>query len=149
MTMKSDFTIQVATWTNDRRELRFVREQVFILEQQVPEELEWDGLDTHAVHLLARDQAGNPIGTVRMLGDGHVGRMAVLTRWRDRGVGSALLKTIIATAHSVGMERIFLDAQVQAIGFYERFGFVAEGEEFMDAGIPHRHMTLALHGEVT
>lgn len=146
--MKSDFTIHVATWTNDRRELRFVREQVFILEQQVPEELEWDGLDTHAVHLLARDQAGNPIGTVRMLGDGHVGRMAVVAPWRDRGVGSALLKTIIATAHSVGMERIFLDAQVQAIGFYERFGFIAEGDEFMDAGIPHRHMTLVL-GEVS
>ena len=146
MTMRSDFTIQVATWRNNSQELRFVREQVFMLEQDVPEDLEWDGLDTHAVHLLARDKAGNPIGTVRMLSDGHVGRMAVLKPWRESGVGTALLKTIIATARSVGMERIFLDAQIQAIGFYERYGFVAEGPEFMDAGIPHRHMTLALHG---
>ncbi len=144
--MKSEFTIHVATWRNNQRELRFVREQVFMLEQHVPEELEWDGLDTHAVHLLARDKAGNPIGTVRMLGDGHVGRMAVLSPWRGRGVGSALLKTIIATARSVGMERIVLDAQVHAIGFYERHGFTTEGVEFMDAGIPHRHMTLVLQG---
>lgn len=144
--MKSEFTINVATWHNHQRELRFVREQVFMLEQHVPEELEWDGLDNHAVHLLARDQAGNPIGTVRMLGDGHVGRMAVLAPWRGCGVGSALLKTIIATAHSVGMEKIDLDAQVHAIGFYERHGFSAEGDEFLDAGIPHRHMTLTLHG---
>ncbi|HEY0722252.1 MAG TPA: GNAT family N-acetyltransferase [Gammaproteobacteria bacterium] len=144
--MKRDFTITAATWLSDQRELRYVREQVFMIEQKVSKELEWDGLDSHAVHLLARDQAGNPIGTVRMLGDGHVGRMAVLKPWRTRGVGSSLLKTIIATARSVGMERVFLDAQIQAIGFYERFGFVAEGPEFMDAGIPHRHMTLSLHG---
>ena len=144
--MKSDFTINVATWRNNSQELCFVREQVFMLEQQVPEELEWDGLDGHAVHLLARDNAGNPIGTVRMLSDGHVGRMAVLKPWRGRGVGSALLKTIIATARSVGMEAIFLDAQIQAIAFYERHGFIIEGGEFMDAGMPHRHMTLLLPG---
>jgi len=144
--MPSEFTISAATWRNHQRELRFVREQVFMLEQKVPKELEWDGLDTHAVHLLARDQAGNPIGTVRMLGDGHVGRMAVLAPWRGRGVGTALLKTIIATARSVGMAKIDLDAQVQALGFYECHGFIAEGPEFMDAGIPHRHMTLTLHG---
>lgn len=146
MTMASDFTIAAASWLNDQRELRFVREQVFMLEQQVPKELEWDGLDTHAMHLLARDRAGNPIGTVRMLGDGHVGRMAVLAPWRGRGVGAALLRTIIATAASIGLPQIDLDAQVQALGFYERHGFVAEGDEFMDAGIPHRHMTLTLPG---
>lgn len=144
--MKNDFTISVATWLDHQRELRFVREQVFMNEQHVPAELEWDGLDTHAVHLLALDPAGNPIGTVRMLGNGHVGRMAVLKPWRGRGVGAALLKTIIATAQRVGMAKIDLDAQVQAIGFYEHHGFAAEGDEFMDAGIPHRHMTLALHG---
>ncbi len=144
--MKSDFTITVATWRNQQRELRFVREQVFMIEQKVPKELEWDGLDSHAVHLLARDWAGNPIGTVRMLGDGHLGRMAVLAPWRGCGVGAALLKTIIATAKSVGMKKIDLDAQLQAIGFYERHGFTAEGPEFMDAGIPHRHMTLQLSG---
>ncbi|HEY0635460.1 MAG TPA: GNAT family N-acetyltransferase [Gammaproteobacteria bacterium] len=144
--MKSDFTITVATWRNHQRELRFVREQVFMNEQQVPEELEWDGLDSHAVHLLACDRSGNPIGTVRMLGDGHVGRMAVLAPWRGRGVGTALLKTIIATAENVGMAKLDLDAQLHAIGFYKRHGFIAEGDEFMDAGIPHRHMTLTLHG---
>ena len=144
MKMKSDFSITVATWRSHKRELSFVREQVFMREQQVPEELEWDGLDDNAMHLLALDKAGNPIGTVRMLGDGHVGRMAVLKPWRGRGVGSALLKTIIATAESIGMPRVDLDAQVQAIGFYERHGFTVEGEEFMDADIPHRHMTRTL-----
>jgi predicted GNAT family N-acyltransferase len=146
MKMMSDFSVSLATWTSDRRELRFVREQVFMLEQHVSEELEWDGCDTHAMHLLARDRAGNPIGTVRMLGDGHVGRLAVLRPWRGRGVGSALLKTIINTAESIGMEKIDLDAQTHAIGFYERHGFVAEGPEFLDAGILHRHMTRGLHG---
>lgn len=142
--MKNDFSINLATWTNDKRELRFVREQVFMIEQKVPEALEWDGKDPHAMHLLARDKVGNPIGTVRMLGDGHVGRMAVLRPWRSQGVGSALLKTIIGTARSIGMEIIHLDAQLHAIGFYEQHGFIAEGPEFMDAGIPHRHMTLAI-----
>jgi len=123
-----------------------VREQVFIVEQHVPDRLEWDGYDTHAVHLLARDKAGNPIGTARMLGNGHVGRMAVLPPWRGQGVGTALLKTIVATAKSVGMPQVRLDAQTHAIGFYEQHGFVAEGDEFMDAGIPHRHMTLSLAG---
>src|SRR5512143_5423 len=101
--MTSEFSIHVATWRNNQRELRLVREQVFVLEPHVPEELEWDGLDTHAVHLLARDKAGNPIGTVRLLGDGHAGRMAVLKPWRGCGVGASLLKAIVAVAQSAGM----------------------------------------------
>lgn len=144
--MKSDFTISAADWRKQQRELRFVREQVFMREQNVPEELEWDGRDDHALHLLACDRAGNPIGTVRMLGDGHVGRMSVLAPWRGQGVGSALLKSIIATAESVGMTKVELHAQVQALGFYERHGFIAEGAEFLDAGIPHRRMYRLLPG---
>ena len=138
---ESAYTIRRADWEQDRQALSLIRERVFITEQQVPQELEWDGLDPGAAHLLALDSANNPIGTVRLLSDGHIGRMAVDESWRGRGVGSALLEAIIGLAHDTGMSRVFLDAQTHAIPFYQRHGFRAEGEIFLDAGIPHRHMT--------
>ena len=138
---ESAYTIRRADWEQDRQALSLIRERVFITEQQVPQELEWDGLDPGAAHLLALDSANNPIGTVRLLPDGHIGRMAVDESWRGRGVGSALLEAIIGLAHDTGMSRVFLDAQTHAIPFYQRHGFRAEGEIFLDAGIPHRHMT--------
>lgn len=144
--MERPWHILVARWDEprDREEAAFVRRAVFIEEQQVPEELEWDGLDPEAFHLLARDEGGRPIGSARMLLDGHIGRMSVLQPWRGAGVGTGLLRRMIEEARQRGFKRVHLDAQVHAIGFYERLGFIAEGGEFMDAGIPHRHMVLAL-----
>lgn len=124
--------------------LRAVREQVFIEEQQVSPELEWedDILEQEAVHLLALDILGNPIGTVRLLPNGQLGRMAVLANWRKQGLGSALLTKILAIAQARFHPKVFLHAQVHALPFYEKFGFSTVGEVFDEAGIPHQEMFL-------
>lgn len=142
--MKNNFVIQNASWEANGEALRYIRECVFMKEQDVPEELELDGLDDGSIHLLASDMNGRPIGTARLLPDGQIGRMAVLPEWRSRGVGSALLEKIIETARSRGLKQVKLDAQDHAVGFYEQHGFSVEGEEFLDAGIPHRRMTMIL-----
>jgi predicted GNAT family N-acyltransferase len=96
--------------------------------------------------VIARDADGGPIGTARMQPNGHIGRIAVVARWRKRGVGSRLVHALLAVARETGCASVDLDSQVQAIGFYERLGFVARGGTFMDAGIEHRNMVLELSG---
>lgn len=140
----TDFQLEQTRWQDNEAALRLIRETVFMREQNVPEALEWDGLDGDAIHLLARDAQGNPIGCARILHDGHIGRMAVLKPWRGQGVGHRLLQRAVAMVKALGCNEAFLDAQSYAIPFYQRLGFIAEGEEFMDAGIPHRHMRLPL-----
>lgn len=132
--------IRPARWPEDAEALRQVRQAVFVEEQGVPPELEWDGLDDNCLHLLAVDADGNPVGTGRLLPDGHIGRMAVLEPWRGRGVGSALLRELMRMGAEQGFDRLVLNAQVSTIPFYERAGFQAEGAVFDDAGIPHRRM---------
>ncbi len=143
MTSTADsFTIQAVTWANHEADIRLVREQVFIQEQSVPEELEWDGLDELCFHFIAWSSGGDPVGTVRLTVDGKIGRLAVLKHWRAKGVGRALMAAVMAMARSEGNCRLYLDAQVSAIGFYEKFGFRAHGPVFDDAGIDHRRMEL-------
>ena len=143
-----DFHLERADWSRDRdREaLRAIRTEVFVQEQAVPESLEWDELDAPSVHVLARDGSGEPIACGRLTPARKIGRMAVRRPWRGSGVGVAVLRELVARARALDWPEVSLDAQVQAIGFYEREGFVAHGEVFDDAGIPHRHMTLALTG---
>ena len=135
--------IYAATWAQDRALLAAVRRTVFIEEQGVPEELEWDEADARAWHWLALTNA-RAVGTVRMLADGHIGRMAVLVGARRQGLGSGLLVTALAQASAIGLGVVYLDAQLQALPFYVRHGFRAEGPEFLDAGIAHRRMRRAL-----
>jgi len=123
-----------------------VRTAVFVVEQAVPPELELDEHDAVSIHAVAYDGAGRPIGTGRLLPDGHVGRMAVRRETRGRGVGSRILLALAGRARELGYPLLALNAQTHAVGFYERHGFVAEGPEFLDAGIPHRLMTLPLAG---
>ncbi len=137
--------IKRVSFIRDFAGLCYIREQVFIKEQGVPSDLEWDGLDQDAIHLLAVvTPSQQAVGTVRILNDGHIGRMAVLDEWRNQGIGRQLLKQIIDVAHQLGLKQVFLAAQTTAIDFYTRYGFVPEGEEFMDAGIAHRNMRLTL-----
>lgn len=140
------FRVRTASWAEDGAALRSVREAVFVAEQGVPVELEWDGLDPGCRHLLAEDAQGRPIGCARLLPDGHMGRMAVVAPWRGRGVGRALLRAMLAQAAAAGFTIVRLNAQVQALGFYAREGFQAWGDVFDDAGIEHRAMQLALQG---
>lgn len=136
MIMPALFTVRAADWERDGPALRDVRRRVFVVEQSVPESLEWDDFDVPSRHALA-EATGHPIGTGRLLPDGHIGRMAVLPAWRGQGVGSALLQTLLAEAANAGHSRVRLSAQVQAVDFYRRFGFTTEGTAYMEAGIAH------------
>lgn len=138
------FTVRAASWRDDLAPLQDLRRWVFVIEQQVPEELEWDDADAESVHALALDGEGRPIGTGRLLPDGHIGRMAVVREWRRRGVGSAILEWLMASARRQGLGALHLHAQTHALGFYARHGFAAHGETFSEAGIPHRKMSLSL-----
>lgn len=141
-----EFHIEIADWSNPEQQaaLLSLRETVFIHEQGVPEQRERDGLDGTCWHVLARDDDGEPIGCGRLTAEHKIGRMAVLEAWRGRGVGVALLRELVSRARSQGWPEVALDAQINAIGFYERAGFVAHGEAFEDAGIQHRSMRLDL-----
>ena len=132
--------VERVDWAEAESAIRAVREAVFISEQAVPEELEWDGLDPLCTHVLVWSGPGCAIATARMQADGTIGRMAVLKGWRGQGVGRALLRTLLDLAARQGLTRVTLAAQVHALGFYERAGFHAFGDPFMDAGIPHRFM---------
>lgn len=130
-------TIRIVDWASEEQKLRAVRLAVFVVEQDIPEEHEWDEFDAVSVHALAEDRAGVPIGCARLLPDGHIGRVAVLSDWRGQGVGAALLKRLIEVAKARGDARVLLNAQTQAMPFYARFGFEPTGDEFIEAGIPH------------
>lgn len=138
------FHIELANWAADERDLRAVRTAVFIIEQAIPPEEEWDELDAPSVHAIARDGGGRAIGVARLTPDRKIGRLAVLKEWRGRRVGDALLRTLIEQARARHWPSVSLNAQSYAIPFYAKAGFVADGEEFMEAGIPHRLMTLEL-----
>ena len=130
-------TIIQTDWANDAQRLAAIRRTVFIDEQGVPEELEWDEFDEASVHFLAITDDGAAIGCARLLPDGHLGRMAVLPAWRGRGVGRALLAAALAAARRCGHTMLRLSAQTHAAAFYARAGFVAVGDQYDEAGIPH------------
>ena len=135
------FTVKPVYWHASQEMLRAIRAAVFIDEQGVPPELEWDGLDEHAYHVAAFAADGTPIGTGRLLQDGHIGRVAVLKAWRGRGVGKSLLEMLLVVANKMGYEEVKLNAQTRVLDFYLRLGFVPQGREFMEAGMPHIAMT--------
>ncbi|MFE5866586.1 GNAT family N-acetyltransferase [Streptomyces virginiae] len=144
--------VRVAVSEEDLKSCFAVRSEVFVVEQSVPESIEYDAYDADAVHVLAVDADGAPLGTGRLLhgpvalgktGDltvGSLGRLAVAKSARGLGVGVALVRAIEAEAARRGLAAVDLGAQTHALGFYERLGYVAYGPEFQDAGIPHRAM---------
>ena len=125
-------------------QLAEIRRVVFVIEQQVPEAEEWDGMDAASRHVIAVSRDGMALGTGRLLPDGRIGRMAVLKAWRGRGVGSALLRALIAMAREQGHAETRLHAQTHALDFYRKQGYTPLGAEFMEAGIPHYEMRLRL-----
>jgi predicted GNAT family N-acyltransferase len=131
------FAIAETDWAHDATRLAALRRTVFIDEQGVPEEMEWDADDVVSVHFLAVADDGTPVGCARLLPDGHLGRMAVLPAWRGRGIGRALLAAAEKAARSRGHTMLRLSAQTHAADFYARAGFAVAGEEYEEAGIPH------------
>jgi len=135
-----NYSIIITSWKENQTPLSLVRKKVFIEEQNVPEELEWDNEDKNCIHVLALD-GNKPIGTARMKEDGHIGRMAVLKEYRNKDIGSSLLQELIEYAQINNYTKLYLHAQVDAISFYEKHGFNVCSNIFMDAGIPHKTMT--------
>lgn len=133
--------------TTDIAACRALRRTVFIEEQGVPEADEIDDLDGEAIHLLAEVE-GRPVGSARLLvrGEtGKIGRVCVLAEQRGTGLGAALIRAAVAELRRIpGVRQARLGAQTHALGFYEKLGFTALGPEYIDAGIPHRDMVLAL-----
>lgn len=136
--------VVIGDWNDLRQDAQGLRVEVFVIEQGVPIELEWDEGDEVSIHAVAYDEAGHAVATGRLLPDGHIGRMAVRQSARGRGIGSQVLRALLDEAAREGHEELVLHAQLHAWAFYERHGFVGEGEEFMEAGIAHRRMRLRL-----
>ncbi|PKM05783.1 MAG: GNAT family N-acetyltransferase [Gammaproteobacteria bacterium HGW-Gammaproteobacteria-7] len=138
------FFVEPADYRIDLDALRAVRETVFVIEQKVPLEEEWDEYDPVCLHVLARDTSGVPIGTARMTRDGKIGRIAVLAEWRGKGVGKAMVRSLLDQAVALGLHEVRLNAQTGALDFYRQFGFTDVGERFMEAGIEHQAMRMTL-----
>jgi predicted GNAT family N-acyltransferase len=129
--------VVLGSWDELGEPARKIRFEVFVEEQGVPAELELDEMDPVSVHALASQAAGEALGTGRLLPDGRIGRMAVVRQARGTGVGTALLLALLRAARQRGHREVELFAQVSAQPFYRRFGFVAVGSQFDDAGIAH------------
>lgn len=137
--------LRIEDWPSAGGRVLPLRIEVFVIEQGVPAEMELDEFDPRSRHAVATVD-GRVVATGRLLPDGYIGRMAVAAAWRGRGLGGAVLEALVAEATAGGMAELVLHAQVRAQAFYARHGFVAEGEVFMEAGIPHRSMRRKLSG---
>ena len=136
-------TIELLDWRAAQADAKRIRFEVFVEEQRVPAEIELDEHDASCIHAVAYSD-GKPVGTGRLLPDGHIGRMAVLESQRGRGIGKALLRALIEAARRRGDREVLLSAQVHAVGFYRAEGFEPEGPVYEEAGIPHQAMRRAL-----
>jgi predicted GNAT family N-acyltransferase len=132
--------ITLGEWTVQQKDAQAIRYEVFVIEQQVPVELEWDEMDALCLHAVVYGEQGQAIGTGRLLPCGHIGRMAVRKSARAAGIGSAILQALMQHARQRGDLAVVLNAQTHAEPFYRRHGFARHGDEFMDAGIPHIEM---------
>lgn len=120
-----------------------IRFEVFVNEQGVDPKLEVDGRDSECLHAVAFDN-DKPVGTGRLLPDGHIGRMAVLKEYRSKGIGRLLLLRLIEAARENDWEELHLSSQIRAVPFYEKFGFKRFGKVYPEAGIDHVDMRLDL-----
>ncbi len=141
-------TVRTGSWDELGDAAREIRERVFVREQGIPVEDEWDEADAGCVHAVAFNRLGMAVGTGRLLpaegGSAKVGRMAVHEVLRGTGVGQSLLEALVAVARGRGDQEAVLQAQRSAEGFYARQGFVAAGEPFDEVGIPHIAMVRPL-----
>jgi len=141
--MLANTQILQVNWQDAENDLRIIRTKVFIEEQQVAPDFEWDEIDATAVHLLAILE-NVPIACLRIIKHQKIGRMAVLKDYRAMGLGTVLLLEAIKICKKQGTKNIYLTAQTHAIGFYKRIGFKEISAVYQDANIPHVDMQLIL-----
>ncbi len=133
--------IRLADWQRDQDQLSKIRRSVFIEEQNVPEDMEWDEYDEISTHFLLTLN-NKPVAAARLTPKGQIGRMAVVAEFRKQGIGTKLLIFVLKNAASKNFKKIYLHAQVSAISFYKKQGFSTHGGLFYEAGIAHRKMCL-------
>jgi predicted GNAT family N-acyltransferase len=141
--LTNNFEVIRVTWASHEPQLRAIRQPVFVIEQEVEPDFEWDEIDAVAIHLLAMSN-NEPVGCARIINHRKIGRMAVLKDWRGHGVGQALLAEAVAICQAYGTKSINLTAQTHAITFYKQAGFVEISGVYQDANIPHVDMQLDL-----
>ncbi len=141
----TEYSIQFADWKEDAEHLIALRHEVFVCEQNVPIEVEIDDLDSQCLHIKALMKDGHIIGTARLLPNHNVSRMCVSKAYRRQGIAGAMLEFIIQHARLQNFKYLQLNAQISAQPLYESYGFVADSDIFMEAGILHRHMSLPLN----
>ncbi len=130
---------KICDYKNNEKEICRIRFKVFVDEQNVPKELEIDGFDDQAKHVLTSIN-GIVIGTGRILSDGHIGRVAVLKEYRGRGVGKDIMNELTLWAMEIKIKKIWLSSQWHAHSFYLDLGFLCDGEVYEEAGIDHIKM---------
>ena len=142
--MKNNLKIEIVKWIDGLSQLKNIREKVFIQEQKVTPQLEWDGMDEKAIHFLVfNDKAAIGCARAIVIKDHmQLGRMAVLKEYRCQGIGSALIEKAMTIAKLNQLSAIYISAQCHAIDFYKKFGFEVKSDIYLDAEIPHRDMTL-------
>ncbi len=140
--MIPQYHIKPVSWATHEMQLRQIREQVFIVEQCVPADIEWDTYDADAMHLLVENNQQQVIGCARILKTGYIGRMGLLKEWRGVGIGLALLTQAIEICKQNKTNKVSLSAQTHVIKFYEKAGFVVVSEPYIDANIWHVDMQL-------
>lgn len=133
--------ILTSDWHSSQAQLTFVRRQVFVLEQGIDEQDEWDEQDSSATHFIAFGTTAVPIGVCRLTEAGQISRLAVLPNYRHQGYGSMLLRKAVQVAREMGLKEVFLHAQTDVQLFYQNYGFETDGLIFMEAGKPHIKMT--------
>lgn len=139
--MQPTVLVHLLPWEQAQARASPIRLAVFVEEQGIPSELELDEEDPLAWHAVA-EHDGLSLGTARLQGDGKIGRMAVLKTYRRQGVAKAMMNVLLDHGQRQGIKQFYLHAQVEAVDFYERFGFKANGPVFNEAGIAHRRMEL-------
>lgn len=137
------FSVKYGSWDQLQQDAKLIRELVFISEQNIPEQDEWDDQDAISQHFVVYDQ-NQPIATARLLVNNSVGRVAVLKAYRGQGIGRLIMLEIIAYAQAQKRPNLQLSSQVHAISFYEKLGFSIQGDEYDECGIPHIEMVMPI-----
>ena len=137
--------VKTVSWQEEQSALKDVRVAVFVQEQNVPVDIEMDDRDDQCVHVLAQHN-NLPVGTGRidLQYDGKIGRVAVLKAYRGQGIGVALMSALEAIARQAGLTHVWINAQISALSFYQKQGYVASGDTFLEADIVHCRMTKSL-----
>lgn len=137
------FSVKQGSWDQLQQDAKLIRKLVFISEQNIPEQDEWDDQDAISQHFVVYDQ-NQPIATARLLANNSVGRVAVLKAYRGQGIGRLIMLQIIAYAQAQKRPSLQLSSQVHAVSFYEKLGFSIQGDEYDECGIPHIEMVMPI-----